>query len=124
MNEIILNLITVIVTAVIIPLITLLGKKLIEWVNLKIDNELGKKYIENAVNVVTSVVKEISQTYVQELKKQNAFGKEAQAEALNAAKQQAEFLIRQEAKEYIKNAYGDFSTWLEIQIEAAVADNK
>ena len=124
MNEIILNLITVIVTAVIIPLITLLGKKLIEWVNLKIDNELGKKYIENAVNVVTSVVKEISQTYVQELKKQNAFGKEAQAEALNAAKLQAEFLIRQEAKEYIKNAYGDFSTWLEIQIEAAVADNK
>lgn len=124
MNEIILNLITVIVTAVIIPLITLLGKKLIEWVNLKIDNELGKKYIENAVNVVTSVVKEISQTYVQELKKQNAFGKEAQAEALNAAKLQAGFLIRQEAKEYIKNAYGDFNTWLEIQIEAAVADNK
>lgn len=124
MNDIILNIISVVVTAVVIPLFTLLGKKLIEWVNLKIDNELGKKHVENAINVVVSVVKEISQTYVQELKKQNAFDKEAQTEALRAARAQAGVLIRKETKEYIEKVYSDFDDWLDIQIEAAVADNK
>lgn len=124
MNEIILNIITVVVTAVIIPLITLLGNKLIKWVEVKIDNELGKKHIEGAVNVVTAVVKEIAQTYVDELKTQGRFDAAAQKDALNAAILQSKALICEEAKEYIKNVYYDFDMWLQIQIEAAVADNK
>lgn len=43
MNEILLNIISVVVTAVVIPLISLLGSKLHELINSKIKNEKGAK---------------------------------------------------------------------------------
>lgn len=124
MNEIVLNIITVVVTAVIIPLITLLGKKLIEWVNIKIDSEVGKRHVEGAINIVTSVVKDVSQTYVDALKKEGHFGKEAQEIAFTRSLSTAKTLISKETQKYIKTLYGDFDKWLQIQIEAAVADSK
>ena len=39
MNEILLNVLSFVVTAVVIPLITLLGSKLIKWISSKIDNK-------------------------------------------------------------------------------------
>ena len=37
MNEILLNVLSCVVTTVVIPLITLLGSKLIKWISSKID---------------------------------------------------------------------------------------
>ena len=39
MNEILINVLSCIVTVVIIPLITLLGSKLIKWISSKLDKE-------------------------------------------------------------------------------------
>ena len=43
MNEILPNVLSCIVTAVIIPLITLLGSKLIKWISGKINDEKAGK---------------------------------------------------------------------------------
>ena len=52
MNEILLNVLSCVVTAVVIPLITLLGSKLIKWISSKIDNEKTDKDITEATTSV------------------------------------------------------------------------
>ena len=47
MNEILINVLSCIVTVVIIPLITLLGSKLIKWISSKLDNEESTKLIHS-----------------------------------------------------------------------------
>ena len=80
MNEILLNVLSCVVTAVIIPLITLLGSKLIKWISSKIDNEKTSKYITEATTIVLDAVvnvKCVFQTYVEALKKEGSFNKDA-----------------------------------------------
>ena len=86
MNEILLNVLSCVVTAVVIPLITLLGSKLIKWISSKIDNEKTEKYITEATTIVLDAVKCVFQTYVEALKKEGSFNKDAQLIALNKAK--------------------------------------
>ena len=86
MNEILLNVLSCVVTAVVIPLITLLGSKLIKWISSKIDNEKTEKYIIEATTIILDAVKCVFQTYVEALKKEGNFGKDAQLIALNKAK--------------------------------------
>lgn len=69
MNEILLNVLSCVVTAVVIPLITLLGSKLIKWISSKIDNEKTSKYITEATTIVLDAVKCVFQTYVELLRK-------------------------------------------------------
>lgn len=85
MNEILLNSISVVVTAVVIPLISLLGSKLYELIDSKIKNEKGAKRLTEASEIVLNAVRSVFQTYV-ESKKSGSFDKDAQIEALNLAK--------------------------------------
>lgn len=77
MNEIMLNVLSCIVTAIIIPLIALLGSKLIKWISSKIDNKKTSKYITEATTTVLDAVKCVFQTYVESLKKEGSFNKDA-----------------------------------------------
>ena len=86
MNEILLNVLSCVVTAVIIPLITLLGSKLIKWISSKIDNEKTEKYITEATTIVLDAVKCVFQTYVEALKKEGNFGKDAQFNLVKISK--------------------------------------
>ena len=43
MDDIFINILSCIVTAIILPLITLLGSKLIKWISKKIDDENVEK---------------------------------------------------------------------------------
>lgn len=120
MNEILLNVISIIVTAVVIPLISLGGAKLIQLINSKIKNQETAKQLTTATNIVTSAVRVVFQTYVGSLKKSGTFDKNAQIEALNKAKDIAISQITNETKNYIVTNYGDFDNWLNIQIEATI----
>ena len=120
MNEIILNIISVVVTAVILPLISYAGTRLISYLNSKIKNEKGKDLLTQATTVVTNAVRAVFQTYVDSLKKSGEFGKEAQIEALNQAKNIALTQLSEDVKEYIQNNFGDINTWLTTQIEATI----
>ena len=116
MNEILLNVLSCVVTVVIIPLITLLGSKLIKWISSKIDNEKTEKYITEATTIVLDAVKCVFQTYVEALKKEGNFGKDAQLIALNKAKD----IVLEDIKNYIKTNFGDVDAWITTQIEASI----
>lgn len=124
MSEIIINIISVVVTSILIPLITYFGIKLNNFLKSKIENEKLKTYIDNGTEAVTLAVASIMQTYVDDIKKRGEFNKAAQKEAFNKAKDKALTLITQESKNALETIYGDFNEWLKAQIESKVKELK
>lgn len=120
MNEIILNIISVVVTAVILPLISYAGARLIAWLNTKIKDENAKQQLTVATGIVTNAVRSVFQTYVETLKKNGTFDKESQKVALIKAKDDALAQMSDEIKDYISKNYGDLETWIITQIESTI----
>lgn len=120
MNQILLNVISVLVTVVVLPLISIVGTQLIKFINSKIKNNELAKQLSAATEIVTYAIRVVFQTYVGELKKSGTFDKEAQIEALDKAKGIAMSQITDETRNYIELNYGDFNNWLTIQIEATI----
>lgn len=120
MNEIILNIISVVVTAVILPLISYVGARLITWLNTKIKDENTKQQLTVATDIVTNAVRSVFQTYVEALKKNGTFDKESQKAALIKAKNDALAQMTDETKEYITKNYGNLETWIITQIESTI----
>ena len=120
MNEIIINAISVIVTVVVIPIITLLGTKLVSWINGKINNEKSAEALTAATNAVVSAVKTVLQTYVDALKKEGKFDEASQSKAFNQARTLALSQINVETQMCIEKIYGSLDTWLTTQIEATI----
>jgi hypothetical protein len=120
MNEIILNIISVVVTAVILPLISYAGARLITWLNTKIKDENAKQQLTVATDIVTNAVRSVFQTYVEALKKNGTFDKESQKAALIKAKNDALAQMSDEIKDYITKNYGDLETWITTQIESTI----
>lgn len=120
MNEIILNIISVVVTAVILPLISYAGARLIAWLNAKIKDENAKQQLTVATDIVMNAVRSVFQTYVETLKKNGTFDKESQKVALIKAKDDALAQMSDEIKDYITKKYGDLETWITTQIESTI----
>ncbi len=120
MNDIILNIISVVVTAIIIPLITMLGGKLISWINSKIKNEKAAGLLTQATEAVINAVRSVFQTYVEQLKKAGTFDEQKQKTALLKAKDLALSQMTAEVKNYIQYNYGDLQQWLTTSIEATI----
>ena len=120
MNEIILNIVSVVVTAVILPLISYAGARLIAWLNAKIKDENAKQQLTVATDIVTNAVRSVFQTYVEALKKNGTFNKESQKAALIKAKDDAIAQMSDEIKEYIIKNYGNLETWVITQIESTI----
>ncbi len=120
MNEIILNIISVVVTVVILPLISYVGARLITWLNTKIKDENAKQQLTVATDIVTNAVRSVFQTYVETLKKNGTFDKESQKAALIKAKNDALAQMTDEIKEYITKNYGNLETWIITQIESTI----
>lgn len=120
MNEIILNIISVVVTAVILPLISYAGARLIAWLNAKIKDKNAKQQLTVATDIVTNAVRSVFQTYVETLKKNGTFDKESQKVALIKAKNDALGQMSDEIKEYITKNYGNLETWIITQIESTI----
>ena len=120
MNELLLNILSVVVSAVVLPLISLIGAKLVSFINAKISNEKACKLLTSATEIVTSAVRSVFQTYVEPLKKAGTFDKESQLSALNQAKDIALNQMTDDIKEYISKNYGDLDSWLTTQIESTI----
>lgn len=120
MNEILLNILSAVVTLIIIPLISFAGARLIAWLNTKIKNENAKQMLTAATTIVTNSVGMVFQTYVESLKANGSFNDESQKEALTKAKNAALSQMNEEVKGYITATYGDLDNWLTTQIEATI----
>lgn len=99
-------------------------ERLVAYINEKLKDTKSAKYLNGAISVVASAVKTTYQTYVESLKHENAFTKEAQVEALNKAKEMAIMQLSASTQDYIKTNFGDINVWLQTAIEAAIYDLK
>lgn len=104
-------------------LVTFLKKKSAQ-VQAQTENEKAQQYIGEITNAVTTAVTATSQTYVDALKANNAFTKEAQLEALSKAKDTALSILSPAAAQFIVEVYGDLNTYLTAKIEETVRVQK
>ncbi len=104
-------------------LVTFLKKKSAQ-VQAQTENEKAQQYIGEIANAVTTAVTATSQTYVDALKANNAFTKEAQLEALSKAKDTALSILSPAAAQFIVEVYGDLNTYLTAKIEETVRVQK
>jgi hypothetical protein len=120
MNEIIISIISVVVTSVLLPLITYAGIKLSEYLQTKIKNEKQRQLLVNITSIITSNVQSVFQTFVEGLKKDNKFNREEQLKALNKAREAILKELSSEAISYISENYNDVGVWLNKQIESVI----
>jgi hypothetical protein len=120
LNEIVVNVIAVVVTSVVIPLVTLLGAKLTQWINGKIKDDETKKVVEEINQIVSTNVSFVFQTYVDNLKKKDKFDDKAQSYALRYAHEKILNDLGDIAKEHILEHYGDINGWITTQIESTI----
>ena len=73
---------------------------------------------------VADCVNATTQTYVEALKKDGAFTKENQKEALQKTYDEVLNILSDDAKEYLKEACGDLESQIKTKIEAKVKETK
>ena len=115
----------------VIPLLGVLTVYVIKFINFKsieiqnqVDNDLADKYIAMIADTISACVMATNQTYVEVLKKQNAFTAEAQKEAFNLTYNAVMSILTDDAKDYLAEIYGDVSAYITNKIEAEVNINK
>lgn len=116
---------------VLIPTIIVLGKFIVQFIQAKCneltsrnDNDLFNKYITMLQDTVVSCVMATTQTYVEKMKNQNAFDKEAQKQAFEMSFNAVKAVLSDDAKEYLQSVLGDLDLFITNLIEAQVAANK
>lgn len=115
----------------VIPLLGVLTAYIVKYIKIKSkeitsknQNELANKYIAMLTDTITSCVIATNQTYVEALKKDNAFTVEAQKEAFNQTFNAVMAVLTDDAKEYLTTVYGDLNAYITTKIEAEVKLNK
>lgn len=91
-----------------------------EEILVKVENDTADKYISMVAQTITDCVIATNQTYVEALKKDNAFTKEAQEIAFQKTLDAVLAVLSEDAKEYLAALYGDATTYLMTRIEAEV----
>lgn len=126
-----LNLLQQIFDIILVPALTAASLFLVQFIRAKTndlksqtDSVTLQKYIEMLNTTITDCVLATNQTYVEALKGQNAFTKEAQIEAFQKTYNAVMDILTEDAKEYLNEALGDLSGYITNKIEAEVNQNK
>lgn len=122
-----LDILQQVVNVCVIPLLGLATAYFIKWIKAKeqeitakVDNDTADKYISMVAQTITDCVIATNQTYVEALKKDNAFTKEAQKEAFQRTLDAVLAVLSDDAKDYLAALYGDATAYLTTRIEAEV----
>jgi len=87
-------------------------------------NEKTRLYLGELSDAVITAVAQTSQTYVDELKRNGTFSKDAQMVALEKAKKTAIATLSPAAKSFLEQTYMDLQALLDAKIEEAVREQK
>lgn len=90
----------------------------------KIKDEKLARLLSRVENIVKQTVILINQTYVDALKEEGLFDKEAQKAAFEMCKEKVLAMLNDEAIVAIAETFGDYEEWLRTLIEAYVRENK
>lgn len=126
-----LNILQQIFELCIIPLLAIITRSLVIYISTKkdelkskTDSELAKKYLELLNDTIANCVIATNQTYVETLKKGNAFTADAQKAAFEKTYQAVIATLSEEAQKYLPEVVGDLQTYITQKIEASVNQNK
>lgn len=97
---------------------------LINWLNLKIENEKIRKGLEEAGLVIEGAVATVSQTFVDELKKTGNFDDAAKSEAMSKALDIINEQLTTETMNIINLVTNDIPGWIMAQIEKQIRKDK
>ena len=121
------TLIPVIFQVCLIPLLAILTKYLVAWIQVKTkeltdtkDNEMFTKYMTLLSDTVIDCVVATNQTYVNTLKEQGKFDAEAQKEAFNKTYEAVMRILTDDAKKYLSEVLGDLDLYINTMIESQV----
>ena len=116
---------------VLIPLLGIIVKYFIQFINLKAaelkqkkDDALYQKYIDMLNETIVNAVTATNQTYVEALKAQGKFDLEAQKEAFRRSYDSVLTILGEEATKYLNEAIGDLNTYITQAIERQVNYDK
>ena len=105
---------------ILMGLATWVSSLITSWLSTKIKDKKFQKHA-NAVNeIVLRAVMTITQTYVESMKKKNAFDEKAQKEALDKCMTIVNTQLTQELKNYIEENYGDIQSYLLTLVESTI----
>lgn len=127
MNEFLNALLQAVIIAAIPVIATYIVKgirSLAAYLVEKADNDLAKRYINEAADAAATAVTFTSQTYVDALKQSGHFTAENQKTALRQATQKAKSLLTEDAAAFLEETYGDLEQYLQTLIEAQVKTQK
>lgn len=126
-----LNILQQIFELCIIPLLAIITRSLVIYISTKkdelknkTDNELAKKYLDLLNDTIANCVIATNQTYVEALKKENAFTADAQKAAFEKTYQAVIATLSEEGQKYLPEVVGDLQTYITQKIEASVNQNK
>ena len=115
----------------IVPLLGILTMYLVQFIRMKsqeitdkTENELADKYIQMLTDTITACIIATNQTYVDALKKQGKFDREAQKYAFDLTFNAVMAVLSDEAKHYLASVYGDLTAYITTRIEAEVNISK
>lgn len=115
----------------IIPLLGLLTAFIVKFLNAKsnelinkVDNDMADKYIAMLFDTISTCVIATNQTYVNNLKADGVFDKEAQKVAFEKTYNAVMEILADDAKEYLESITNDTKTYLTQLIEAEVNRNR
>lgn len=122
-----LDLLYQILEVCVIPLLGVLTAFIVKFIKvksneitMKVENDKADKYVNMLANTISECVIATNQTYVEALKKENAFTAEAQKQAFQMTLDSVMAVLTDEAKDYLIQIYGDLSAYIATKIEAEV----
>lgn len=118
-------------TVVLIPLLGILVKYFVQFVNTKSaelkqskDDATFQKYIQMLNDTITNVVTSTNQTYVDSLKAQGKFDAEAQKKAFEMSYNTILSILGEEVRTYLSEVLGDLDEYIRTAIERQVSLGK
>lgn len=114
--QIVFSALGVLITGLVGWLTTYLTKLLSQKIK---DKDLAN-WLTQITEIILNAVKVTYQVYVEALKDKNMFDAEAQKEALERAYKMVLSQLTDDAKNFIKENYGDIEAWIKAQIESAI----
>lgn len=109
---------------VIWPLLAAFTAYAISYIKTKINNATASKYLDMANETIYSCVLATKQTFVDTLKAEGKFDKEAQEKAFQKSFDAIKALMTTECEKYLAEAYTDVDAYIKQRIEATLGEIK
>lgn len=94
--------------------------KITAFIDSKVKDGKAKGFLNAALAVITDVVKQTYQTYVESLKATGKFDAVAQKTALEKSVNTIKGLLSEKVQAFIVENYGDLEKWITTQVESSI----